>query len=67
LAQSVGLIVDREYSFPFPRQAGRIFKYNEFVMVAKRPEYTAPAFEGTEKVAQVGSEAADAVHERIDR
>jgi len=34
LADSVGLRVDRRYSFPFPRVVGRIFPYNEFVVRA---------------------------------
>lgn len=33
----VGLLVTRSYSFPFPRPAGRYFKYNEFVVVAQQP------------------------------
>lgn len=36
LAVSLGLIVERAYSFPFPRWAGRLFKYNEFVLVSRR-------------------------------
>ena len=36
LAGSVGLTVDRTYSFPFPRIVGRVFPYNEFVVVARR-------------------------------
>ena len=27
----------RHFSFPFPRSIGRLFKYNEFVVIAKRP------------------------------
>jgi SAM-dependent methyltransferase len=37
LAQAVGLQVDKRYSFPFPRVAGRLFKYNEFVLLARKP------------------------------
>lgn len=33
---NLGLEVERAYSFPFPRAAGRAFKYNEFVLVARR-------------------------------
>jgi len=36
LAASAGLTVRRAYSFPFPRLAGRVFAYNEFVVVARR-------------------------------
>jgi len=37
-AELLGLRVDRQYSFPLPRIAGRVFPYNEFVVVAARPE-----------------------------
>ena len=30
------LHVERQYSFPFPRSAGKVFPYNEFVVVARR-------------------------------
>jgi 2-polyprenyl-3-methyl-5-hydroxy-6-metoxy-1,4-benzoquinol methylase len=33
----VGLEPLREYSFPFPRSAGRFFTYNEFVSLSRRP------------------------------
>lgn len=36
LAGVLGLSVTRAYSFPFPRWAGRLFKYNEFVLAARR-------------------------------
>ena len=36
LCQKLGLIVDLRRSFPFPRAAGRLFAYNEFVVVARR-------------------------------
>lgn len=32
-----GLTVTRSYSFPLPRPAGKVFKYNEFVTVARKP------------------------------
>ncbi|TQJ51729.1 class I SAM-dependent methyltransferase [Phycicoccus sp. SLBN-51] len=35
-AHSLGLAVTRSYSFPFPRAAGKVFAYNEFVVVADR-------------------------------
>jgi SAM-dependent methyltransferase len=35
LADELGLDVDREYSFPLPRSAGRRFTYNEFVFVGR--------------------------------
>jgi SAM-dependent methyltransferase len=37
LASSNGLEVAKRYSFPFPRPAGKVFKYNEFVLVARVP------------------------------
>lgn len=37
LAQRVGLEVEKNYSFPFPRVAGRFFPYNEFCLVARKP------------------------------
>ncbi|NUS17843.1 MAG: class I SAM-dependent methyltransferase [Streptomyces sp.] len=37
-AATAGLDVRRTYSFPLPRRAGRIFKYNEFVLVGAVPE-----------------------------
>lgn len=35
-AERVGLRVRRNYSFPFPRVIGKLFPYNEFVLVATR-------------------------------
>ena len=31
ISDKVGIILDKQYSFPFPRFMGRFFKYNEFV------------------------------------
>lgn len=36
-AETVGVEPQRLYSFPFPRRAGTLFVYNEFVMVAHKP------------------------------
>ena len=36
LCEKVGATVERSYSFPFPRPAGKLFPYNEFVVVARR-------------------------------
>jgi hypothetical protein len=33
----LGLQFQHEYSFPFARQVGRIFRYNEFVHVSRKP------------------------------
>ena len=37
LVQAHGIEPIRQYSFPFPRPTGRIFPYNEFVTVGRRP------------------------------
>jgi 2-polyprenyl-3-methyl-5-hydroxy-6-metoxy-1,4-benzoquinol methylase len=37
LCADLGLTVERRYSFPFPRWAGKLFTYNEFVVVARKP------------------------------
>jgi SAM-dependent methyltransferase len=37
LCEKVGASVERAYSFPFPRPAGRVFPYNEFVVIARVP------------------------------
>ncbi|MFG3101130.1 class I SAM-dependent methyltransferase [Streptomyces sp. NPDC048182] len=36
-ADKAGLLVRRGYSFPFPRPIGKVFPYNEFVLVARTP------------------------------
>lgn len=36
LLAAAGLRASQRYSFPFPRGAGGLFKYNEFVVTAKR-------------------------------
>jgi len=37
LAGDLGLTVERRYSFPLPRAFGKLFTYNEFVVVARKP------------------------------
>lgn len=37
LARALGLATLRRASFPLPRIAGRVFRYNEFVFVARKP------------------------------
>jgi 2-polyprenyl-3-methyl-5-hydroxy-6-metoxy-1,4-benzoquinol methylase len=37
LAGALQLVPVRGYSFPFPRPAGKVFKYNEFVLLARKP------------------------------
>lgn len=37
LARDLGLMIERSYSFPFPRFAGRAFTYNEFCVLATKP------------------------------
>ena len=34
----LGFVAERSFSFPFPRSAGKVFPYNEFVVVAGRPD-----------------------------
>jgi SAM-dependent methyltransferase len=36
LATELGLRTERQFSFPLPRRAGKLFTYNEFVTVARR-------------------------------
>jgi len=36
LAETVGLQVRKHYSFPFPEFAGRVFRHNEFVLLADK-------------------------------
>jgi 2-polyprenyl-3-methyl-5-hydroxy-6-metoxy-1,4-benzoquinol methylase len=35
LCETLGLTVQRQYSFPFPRWMGKVFAYNEFVSLAR--------------------------------
>jgi SAM-dependent methyltransferase len=35
ISEELGLAVQRTYSFPFPRAFGKLFTYNEFVLVAQ--------------------------------
>jgi len=37
ISERLGLVPDRAFSFPFPRWAGRLFTYNEFVVVSRKP------------------------------
>ncbi len=37
LARELGLAPVRDFSFPFPRPFGRLFIYNEFVSISRRP------------------------------
>ena len=37
LTDALSLRRERAFSFPFPRPVGRVFKYNEFVVVARKP------------------------------
>lgn len=39
-AAGLGLGIDKAFSFPFPRPAGKVFAYNEFVLVARVPART---------------------------
>jgi 2-polyprenyl-3-methyl-5-hydroxy-6-metoxy-1,4-benzoquinol methylase len=42
LARNAGFAPERQFSFPFPRIAGRWFTYNEFVLVGRKPAGAAP-------------------------
>ncbi len=37
IAAQCGLEIAKQYSFPFPRAFGRLFKYNEFVSISVKP------------------------------
>ena len=37
ICAALALPMVRQYSFPFPRLAGRVFPYNEFVSIAQKP------------------------------
>jgi SAM-dependent methyltransferase len=43
MSAELGLEVSATYSFPFPRPAGRVFPYNEFVLLARTPGSGPPA------------------------
>jgi SAM-dependent methyltransferase len=36
ILKEVGLKIDKTYSFPFPRPAGKLFRHNEFVVVGRK-------------------------------
>jgi hypothetical protein len=36
ISKQLGLVTTIEFSFPFPRFAGHIFTYNEFVLVSQK-------------------------------
>ncbi|WP_211589039.1 class I SAM-dependent methyltransferase [Allorhizocola rhizosphaerae] len=35
IARRTGIAVEKQYSFPLPRLAGKVFKYNEFVLLGR--------------------------------
>lgn len=37
LLEEAGLEVEKAYSFPFPRPVGKVFRYNETVVVGRKP------------------------------
>jgi 2-polyprenyl-3-methyl-5-hydroxy-6-metoxy-1,4-benzoquinol methylase len=37
LVRTLGLELERSFSFPFPRKAGKLFIYNEFCVTARVP------------------------------
>ena len=42
ISDRLGFRLERAFSFPFPRWVGRLFTYNEFVVVSRKPAVTAP-------------------------
>jgi len=42
ISDRLGFQPERAFSFPFPRFAGHLFTYNEFVVVSRKPAATAP-------------------------
>jgi 2-polyprenyl-3-methyl-5-hydroxy-6-metoxy-1,4-benzoquinol methylase len=43
VAEQLGLVVHERLSFPLPRFAGKVFPYNEFILVASTPATASPA------------------------
>jgi len=41
ISDRLGFRLERAFSFPFPRWVGRLFTYNEFVVVSRKPAVTA--------------------------
>ncbi|HEY3045185.1 MAG TPA: class I SAM-dependent methyltransferase [Vicinamibacterales bacterium] len=41
ISERLGFRPERSFSFPFPRWAGRLFVYNEFVVVSRKPATSA--------------------------
>jgi len=42
ISDRLGFRLERAFSFPFPRWVGRLFTYNEFVVVSRKPAVPAP-------------------------
>lgn len=57
LARALGLQVEQSYSFPFPRLAGWLFKYNEFVLVARKPAHGPQAAPGRDQALRLPTDA----------
>lgn len=53
----LGLQVEKSYSFPLPRLAGRLFKYNEFVLVARKPAPGPQAVPGRDQAERLPTDA----------
>jgi SAM-dependent methyltransferase len=52
IAERLGCRPERRYSFPLPRWAGRLFTYNEFVVVSRKPATSHGAAAGRATVAR---------------
>ena len=46
IGEQLNLSIVKEYSFPFPRFAGHLFVYNEFVAIFLKPNNTKPGHHG---------------------
>lgn len=42
ISNRLGFVPQRAFSFPFPRRVGRLFTYNEFVVVSRTPAHARP-------------------------
>ena len=42
ISERLGFQPERSFSFPFPRRVGRLFTYNEFVVVSRKPAVAGP-------------------------
>jgi SAM-dependent methyltransferase len=55
ISERLGFEPERAFSFPFPRWLGRLFTYNEFVVVSRKPAVAAPATPGGSRIGGPGA------------